>query len=453
MPKYSRLRPGHILAERWFAKAGLEALSDSYRRHLVERGYATQTVESYFRSAAHFVHWASQQGIAPNEVDDALIDRFLYEHLPHCHFAPRCKRTRTDIHAAVRQFLEMPSIARATPASTIFAAIAREVTSFNRHLTEVRGLSDSTCSARCRHVLEFLIDRFGSSSVNISKLVPQDVSRFVLRRTRGLAPSAVKTVGISLRSYFLFKASRGIPTTALIAALPRVALWRLARLPDVLSSDEIRQLLGAFDRNSRTGMRDYAITRCLLDLGLRRMEVANLRLDDIDWRGLRISEATALTRSDVDLEHRLLHVRCTKFGKSRWVPIHPTTADALRRYARKRDRDPLTTNREAFFVFDYGRPASTGSVNYAFHLLCNTLQWRPRGDHPRLRLHDLRHSFVCHRLQQWYARGLDVDGSVLALSTYLGHAKVTDTYWYETATPELLAIAAQRFVNCRGGTL
>ena len=128
-----------------------------------------------------------------------------------------------------------------------------EVTAFNRHLTEVRGLSDSTCDVRCRHVVEFLVDRFGGSPVNISELVPLDASRFVLRRTRGLAPSAVKTVGISLRSYLLFKASRGTPTTALIAALPRVALWRLAGLPDILSSDEVRQLLGAFNRNSPTG--------------------------------------------------------------------------------------------------------------------------------------------------------------------------------------------------------
>jgi integrase len=168
--------------------------------------------------------------------------------------------------------------------------------------------------------------------------------------------------------------------------------------------------------------------------------------------GLRTAEVAALTRSDVDLDRRLLLIRCGKLGKSRWVPIHPTTADVLRRYARKRDRDPLTLNSEAFFVFDYGRPASTHSINYAFHILCDALKLRPRGDHSRLRLRDLRHSFVCHRLQEWYARGLDVDRSILALSTYLGHAKVTDTYWYETATPELLAIAAQRFVSCRRGT-
>jgi integrase len=67
------------------------------------------------------------------------------------------------------------------------------------------------------------------------------------------------------------------------------------------------------------------------------------------------------------------------------------------------------------------------------------------------RIHDIRHSFICHRLEDWYAQGLDIDRNILALSTYVGHAKVTDTYWYVTATPELLAIAAQRFSRSPGG--
>ncbi len=77
--------------------------------------------------------------------------------------------------------------------------------------------------------------------------------------------------------------------------------------------------------------------------------------------------------------------------------------------------------------------------------------WRARGDHPAPRIHDLRHSFICHRLERWHAQGLDVDRHILALSTYVGHAKVTDTYWYVTATPELLAIAAKRFASQAGG--
>ena len=69
------------------------------------------------------------------------------------------------------------------------------------------------------------------------------------------------------------------------------------------------------------------------------------------------------------------------------------------------------------------------------------------------RLHDLRHTFVCQRLLRWYTEQRDIDCHILALSTYIGHARVTDTYWYVTATPELLAIAATRFERYAGGGL
>ncbi|UQG55099.1 MULTISPECIES: tyrosine-type recombinase/integrase [unclassified Marinobacter] len=160
--------------------------------------------------------------------------------------------------------------------------------------------------------------------------------------------------------------------------------------------------------------------------------------------GLRISEATGLQRPDVDLEHGLLHIRNAKFGKSRWVPLHSTTTNALQDYERLRDNHPLAANTKAFFVFDYGRSASISSVEYAFKLLRQQLKWRSRGDHPAPRIHDLRHSFVCHNLERWYAQNIDIEHHILALSTYLGHAKITDTYWYLTATPELLAKAALR---------
>jgi integrase len=169
--------------------------------------------------------------------------------------------------------------------------------------------------------------------------------------------------------------------------------------------------------------------------------------------GLRISEATGLKREDVDLDRGLLHIRQTKFGKSRWVPLHPTTTRALRRFTKRRDADRLSAAMDAFFVFDYGRPALTRSVEYAFQLLRRRLKWRTRGGHPVPRIHDLRHGFVCRRLQRWYAEGLDIDRNILSLSTYIGHAKVTDTYWYVTATPELLALAARRFELTHGGVV
>ena len=116
MPKYSRLKPGHILAQRWFAKVGLDAHADAYIRYLTDRGYAPRTAECYFRSVAHFVHWTSERHVAFHDADDALIDHFLYRHLPHCQCASQCRKASADIRAAVKHFLDMLGIARATPA-------------------------------------------------------------------------------------------------------------------------------------------------------------------------------------------------------------------------------------------------------------------------------------------------------------------------------------------------
>lgn len=168
--------------------------------------------------------------------------------------------------------------------------------------------------------------------------------------------------------------------------------------------------------------------------------------------GLRTSEAVGLQRPDVDLERGLLHIRHTKFGKSRWVPLHSSTIEALCHYVHNRDQESLAATTENFFVFDYGRPVTTGGLGYAFKLLRQRLQWRSRGGHPVPRIYDLRHTFSCRNLERWYAQRLDIDCHILALSTYLGHAKITDTYWYLTSTPDLLAQAAERLDQRPGGS-
>jgi integrase len=161
--------------------------------------------------------------------------------------------------------------------------------------------------------------------------------------------------------------------------------------------------------------------------------------------GLRISEALQLKPQDVDLEHELLTVRETKFRKSRLVPLHSTTVVALRRYAEIRQRKLGASNAEAFFVSDRGKPLSDRTVHSTFEKLRERMGWVARGGHPAPRIHDLRHSYICHSLLRSYSQNQPIDNVIDALSTYVGHAKVSDTYWYITATPELMAIAAQRF--------
>ena len=161
--------------------------------------------------------------------------------------------------------------------------------------------------------------------------------------------------------------------------------------------------------------------------------------------GLRISQALALTRGDVDLEAGVLSIRDAKFHQQRMVPLHPSVTECLIAYARWRDHLVPRPACNRFFLRDDGHSANQSGILYALHTLCQQLGWQPRGDYPRHRLHDLRHTFIVRSTLRFYEQGIDVDRAVLALSTYVGHAKVSDTYWYFTGIPELMAIAAERF--------
>ncbi len=161
--------------------------------------------------------------------------------------------------------------------------------------------------------------------------------------------------------------------------------------------------------------------------------------------GLRVSEALALQREDVDLEAGLLLVRETKFRKSRLVPMHATVVQALRRFSARRDRETSSRAAPSFFVGAQGRPLPYSTVRCTFRRICRELGWRSNGTLPRPRIHDLRHTFACRRLLRWYRERVDVDRAIAALSTYLGHAKVTDTFWYLSGTGELLSVVGERF--------
>jgi integrase len=117
----------------------------------------------------------------------------------------------------------------------------------------------------------------------------------------------------------------------------------------------------------------------------------------------------------------------------------------LREYVKLRDRHHPIPQTEAFFVSDQGTALPYSTVRQTFRKLCKHLPPTMRSGGRGPRIHDIRHTFACRRLLRWYAEGVDLDHAVAALSTYLGHAKVSDTYWYLTGIPELLDLAAGRF--------
>jgi integrase len=165
--------------------------------------------------------------------------------------------------------------------------------------------------------------------------------------------------------------------------------------------------------------------------------------------GLRVSEAVHLLDTDVDLKSGMLTIRQTKFAKSRHVPIHPSTTEILKYYRSKRNLSIAVTEDTPFFISTRGRrlglPLGMEQVRRVFISLRNQLGWINRGAHNGPRIHDLRHTFVVRRVLLWQAQGLDVDQQMLALSTYVGHAMVTNTYWYLTGIPQLMAVAADKF--------
>lgn len=172
--------------------------------------------------------------------------------------------------------------------------------------------------------------------------------------------------------------------------------------------------------------------------------------------GLRVSEAIHLLERDVDLACGKLTVRDSKCGKSRQVPLHPTAVEALRCFRRRRCRDVASTSETPFFTGSrgqrLGQPLGDRQVHRVFNQLRDRLGWVNRGAHEAPRLHDLRHTFAVRRLMLWHRDGVDLDQRMLALSTYLGHVKITDTYWYLTAVPELMALAANTFERFVAGT-
>lgn len=160
--------------------------------------------------------------------------------------------------------------------------------------------------------------------------------------------------------------------------------------------------------------------------------------------GLRVGEAINLGRADIDITVSMLTVRNGKFGKSRQVPLHTSTVQHLRAYARRRDELLPTPKATTFFVSTAGTRLSDCRVESTFRALVRAAGLQRRSARCRPRLHDLRHSFAVNTVLDWYRDGEDVQARMPLLSTYLGHVEPSATYWYLSTAPELMALACAR---------
>lgn len=160
--------------------------------------------------------------------------------------------------------------------------------------------------------------------------------------------------------------------------------------------------------------------------------------------GMRRSEATGLDRIDVDWGQGVLSIREAKFHKQRELPLHSSTVDALRDYANRRDLAFPRPKHPAFFLSTRGTRLLADNASQAFTLLVRRSGMAVLDRHHQPHLHDLRHTFAVKTLLGWYRSGSDTGPLLPLLSTYLGHQDPAATYWYLSATPELMALVSGR---------
>lgn len=238
---------------------------------------------------------------------------------------------------------------------------------------------------------------------------------------------------------FLFHLSATIPDVEIPSMKMLAAPVRTS--PFVFTWDQVVCLLdeaGAPERNARCTLNPY---------------VAQTLFGLMACTGLRPSESRKLSISDVFLQQgppRLL-VRGSKFNKSRWVPLHPSAATQLMAYLEWRKRFKTGKSCTFLFVSKQGQELSYKVVQRFFNRTVERLKLHVRANQLSPGLHSLRHSFTVERLRRWYEAGADVQSLMPNLSIYLGHVNLSSTYWYLSATPELMTSAGKSFESYSEG--
>ena len=290
-------------------------------------------------------------------------------------------------------------------------AVAQELACFDAHMRDVWGLADTTRRRRGRVIGEFLFAHFGVQPITMQKISAASVRSFVLGE-HGRSAGSIAVIGGAIGCYLRFRSMSGDRVSILAAAISRAAHWRLASLSDVLTDAEIDELLRSFDQPFPSRLRANAMTRCLVDLGLRCSEVVNLRLEDIDWADGTISlVGNKGRRSDV-------------------LPLPAATGSVIAAYLR--GERPQTSNRAIFVrhAAPYDEPVEKGVVKRAVLAGYRRCGWDRTG------VHILRHS-VASRLLRTGAPMKDI-ADVLrhrSLDTSAIYAKVDLTKLAAVALP------------------
>jgi site-specific recombinase XerD len=311
--------------------------------NLSATGYARVVSADYIRVVKHFCYWHAQH--APQrEVDESRIEEFL-EHLASCTCPVSGRGGYRLCHAALGHLLTVlremglaPLVIRPLwPEDEVLRA-------FQEHLTKVRGIAQTSAFLYARQLRPFLQGIYTCGEFAFHAVTVKDVEASVTQKATQCKPKTVKSYCTSLRAFFRFLRLTGGIELPLEDAVPTVAHWRLSSIPKHLREEQVTALLSSFDVNTTVGIRNRAMALLMATIGLRAGEVANLKIEDIDWQESSI-------RLDSTKSHRI-----------DYLPLVSKAGEALVAYLKRR---PQTETRHLFLSLTTpaGRPLSAGAVS------------------------------------------------------------------------------------------
>jgi site-specific recombinase XerD len=271
----------------WISDGPLSAAASLFAQYLREHRYSESSFSTYLKVIAHLGYWMKAEGLSVADIDEEMFEQFKQTHLPKCSCPEPCRRHLVGVAAALKHFLIVLRQQGLThvSASENETGIEKELSEFKYYLLSTRGVAQSTCQSQVKHIRVLLEKKFPDGSMEAGGLTTADIEDFVLSFAKRWKPASLKAIRGSLRSYLRYRSLRGDQhTQSLLAAMPVIAHWKSADIPKFLTIEQVTAFLNSFDRSHRTEQRDFAIARCLLDLGLRGREVMQLSLESIDWR-------------------------------------------------------------------------------------------------------------------------------------------------------------------------
>ncbi len=393
--------------------AALSAIDSSqvseFLRYLESRGCTSGTIRSYLRAIVHF-EFCSPANLNPQVIDPHRdVQVFLDQHLAQCVCPRSFPRSKVIAQAALKHWLciRYPTLVGTYNQS----AHTQLINSYDYFLADVAGLSQATRYYRRRHTLEFL-DWLTGRSIQLVHISTNDLSDYITVIASSKSAATAGVITTSLKCFVNFLVIKGDCSIAWTPPCPRPKSLHVIPCARALNDGELSRLLGAFDRTYAIGKRDYAMMRCLVDLGVRTIDVAQLSLDQIDWRHGRVT------------------LEPGKSKRERTLPMPITTTGALIDYVRY--ARPVTQDRHVFVHHraPLGQSIQVSAVRSAMRSAFARAGFKDSESQP----HRLRHTMATRLLQS--------GNSLKTIADVLGHQSIDTTTRYTHVDRPLLAMVA-----------